>query len=122
MPTFTGRHVTTASQTAETDASTDRNWNLELQQLLESSPGREKYPPRPSYRHLSPHVQNRMLCRYAQIAALTRDFNFVAETFGKIIISELALPQKGKTIPPLKDAKGTRVFVSNSGSRRNSRG
>lgn len=30
--------------------------------------------------------------KYLDLAALTRDFNYAAETFGKIIISEMAFP------------------------------
>jgi hypothetical protein len=64
---------------------TDVDWNGELQELLEAPECSEKY---------------------RRLAALTRDFNYCAETFGKIVISELAVPYALKTIKPASNAGG----------------
>ena len=39
---------------------------------------------------------------YVRLIGLARDFNFTSEMYGKIIISEVYLPTKEKTIKPIQ--------------------
>lgn len=56
-----------------------KNWNRELQQLLDTDPCEEKY---------------------LKLRELAHDFNLTAEVYAKILISELFLSPSEKTIPP----------------------
>ncbi|ELR11467.1 uncharacterized protein ACA1_122080 [Acanthamoeba castellanii str. Neff] len=57
-----------------------KNWNTDFQHLLDMPPSAEKF---------------------TKLARLAHDFVFAAETYGKIIISELGLPVEKKTIKPV---------------------
>lgn len=54
-----------------------KNWNLEFQALLTRPDSEEKY---------------------AALSRLANEFVFVAETYGKVIISELSVPPDEKTV------------------------
>lgn len=56
-----------------------KNWNRELQELLDMDPCEEKY---------------------LKLRELAHDFNLTAEVYAKILISELFLSPSEKTIPP----------------------
>ena len=44
---------------------------------------------------------NEQAAAFTKFSALARDFNFTAQVYGKIIISEVYLPDKEKTIKPI---------------------
>lgn len=56
-----------------------KNWNRELQELLDTDPSEQKY---------------------LKLRELAHDFNLTAEVYAKILISELFVPANEKTIPP----------------------